>query len=117
MPSPARAESERAYREQLAIAEAVLPPGHSNIAGAQIGLGGILTDRGKASEAESMERLGPDDRRVARAQRALGLCLGAQGRHSEAEGLLLASYRTLGDARNWFHRTLREQYLARSQTP
>jgi tetratricopeptide (TPR) repeat protein/predicted Ser/Thr protein kinase len=112
------AESERAYREQLAIMEAVLPAGHVHIAGALIGLGGILTDRGKASEAEPMlrqalamriEKLGPADRRVARAQRALGLSLAAQGRHAEAEKPLLESYRTLGSAGNWFHRTLREQ--------
>ena len=116
----ALAESEQAYRNSLAIIAKVLPPGSINIAGTYIGLGSVLTERGRAKEAEPllkealqlrMDKLGPDDRRTAKAQRTLGVCLLAQGRHEEAEALLLASYRTLARAKNWYHRTLGTQNL------
>lgn len=58
-----------------------------------------------------LTKLGLDDRRTARAQRLLGTCLVAQGKRVEAESLLLASYRTLASAKNWYHRTLRERTL------
>ena len=113
-------ESEQAYRNALAILQVVLPAGHINIAGSYIGLGSVLTDQGRAREAEPllrqalalrMEKLGPDDRRTAKAQRTLGVCLVALGHRAEAEGLLLASWRTLARAKNWYHRTLGTQNL------
>jgi hypothetical protein len=36
----------------------------------------------------------------------LGLCLAALGQRAEAEQILLDSYRTLSEAKNWYHRTL-----------
>ena len=55
--------------------------------------------------------LHPDDRRTAKAQRTLGVCLASLGNRTEAEGLLLASWRTLSQAKNWYHRTLGTQNL------
>jgi tetratricopeptide (TPR) repeat protein len=114
------AEAERAYRMALAIYRATLPPGHIFISGSLMGAGAVLMDQGHATEAEPLLRqalalriakLGPGDRRTARAQRTLGLCLVALGHRAEAEKLLLASYRTLAAATNWYHRTLREHTL------
>jgi eukaryotic-like serine/threonine-protein kinase len=116
----ALAESEEAYRQALAILAEVLPPGHINVAGSYIGLGSVLTDQGRPQEAEPIlrqalavrtEKLGPDDRRTAKAQRTLGVCLAALGNRAEAERLLLASWRTLSQAKNWYHRTLGTQNL------
>jgi eukaryotic-like serine/threonine-protein kinase len=114
------AESELAYRNALAINSAVLSTNHVIVSGTLIGLGSVLTDRGRANEAEPLlrkalalriEKLGPDDRRTAKAQRTLGVCLVALGRRVEAERLLLASYRTLAGAKNWYHQTLGKQNL------
>lgn len=55
--------------------------------------------------------MGPDDRRTAKAQRTLGVCLAALGNRAEAKRLLLASWRTLSQAKNWYHRTLGTQNL------
>ena len=83
-------------------------------------IGAIRLDQGRPAEAEPMlrealalriEKLGPDDRRTARAQRLLGLCLMDLGKNNEAEQQLLAGYRTLASAKNWYHRTLREHTL------
>ena len=52
------------------------------------------------------EKLGANDRRTAKAQRMLGLCLAALDQRAEAERLLLQSYHTLSEAKNWYHRTL-----------
>ena len=109
------AEAERAYRETLAVYSATMPPGHVYISGTLIGLGGSLTELGRAAEAEPMLReavalridtFGAGDRRTAKGQRMLGLCLAALGQRAEAERILLDSYRTLSEAKNWYHRTL-----------
>ena len=109
------AEAERAYRETLAVYRAALPPGHVYISGSLIGLGGTLTELGRPAEAEPMlreavalriDKFGADDRRTAKGQRMLGLCLAALGQRAEADQVLLDSYRTLSEAKNWYHRTL-----------
>jgi serine/threonine-protein kinase len=113
-------EGERAYERSLAIFRATLPTGNVYVSGSIMALGAIRLDQGRPKEAEPLlrqalsqriEKLGPDDRRTARAQRLLGLCLMSLGRTDEAEKLLLASYRTLASAKNWYHRTLRERTL------
>ena len=53
-----------------------------------------------------IKTFGADDRRTAKGQRMLGLCLAALGQLAEAERVLLDSYRTLSEAKNWYHRTL-----------
>jgi hypothetical protein len=52
------------------------------------------------------DTFGADDRRTAKGQRMLGLCLAALGQRAEAERILLDSYRTLSEPKNWYHRTL-----------
>jgi serine/threonine-protein kinase len=114
------AEAEQAYQQSLAILRATVPAGHIYISGSIMALGAIRMDQRRPAEAEPLlrqalsmriEKLGLDDRRTARAQRMLGLCLVALGKRPEAEKLLLASYRTLASAKNWYHRTLRERTL------
>jgi hypothetical protein len=88
------------------------------ISGSLLGLGAVLTDHGRAAEAEPLlrdalrlrlDQFGPGDRRTAKAQRALGVCLASLGRRREAERLLLDSHHTLASATNWYHRTLWQQ--------
>jgi len=51
---PARAEA--LLREGLAVARASLPPGHPDVASAELALGSFLLGRGRASEAEPLLR-------------------------------------------------------------
>ncbi len=114
------AEAQQAYQVSLSIIRTALPPGNVYISGLLLAIGAGLIDQGHPDEAEGLlrealvlrvQKLGPNDRRTARAQRTLGLCLVALGHRVEAEELLLASYRTLANATNWYHRTLREHTL------
>jgi tetratricopeptide (TPR) repeat protein len=108
------AEAERAYRETLAVYGAALPPGHVYLrvldrAGQYADRAGSAGGGGAdAREAVALriDKVGADDRRTAKGQRMLGLCLAALGQRAEAEQILLDSYRTLSEARNWYHRTL-----------
>ncbi len=67
-------------------------------------LGGVLTDKGSAREAEPLLReslatwlakVGPADNRTQGARRELGACLTRLGKYQEAETVLLEAYRNL----------------------
>ena len=93
--------SEHFYRKALETFEATYPDGnHLMVATVQLGLGKVLTERGKAEEGQArLEQalevieatFDPNDWHVAEARMELGACLTALGRYDEAEPLLTES--------------------------
>jgi eukaryotic-like serine/threonine-protein kinase len=95
--------AEPLFRASLAHLDSTVGP-HPRSASARVGYGRLLTARGRATEAEAMQRTAldvltasypDDDPNIAQARRALGESLVAQKRYDEAEPLLVASFEAL----------------------
>ena len=104
----------------MAIYRAVLPDSHPRTAEALTALGAVLTDRGRAAEADSMLRealairqgaFPATDLRIAETRQGLGLVLAAEGRPAEAESTLAAGCRAF-DQSPWAARKARECHRA-----
>jgi CHAT domain-containing protein/tetratricopeptide (TPR) repeat protein len=90
-------EAEKLYNEALAIQEAVLPPGHADIATTLVNLSVALLSRSESAAAEGLMRRAlaireaaypADDPRTAGTLQTLASAVEAQGRLTEAEALL-----------------------------
>jgi serine/threonine-protein kinase len=120
--SGGRRESERAYRDALAMYRRLIPENHILVGKVLTSLGALLSIDGRAAEAEPLlrealsirkDKLGPSARATAVTLRELGACLAALGRSTEAERMLLDSYHALEGGDGYWERQERVGTLER----